>query len=236
MTVASRLRSFFKPNRETSTMSDTTPMILRIDSSGRQGKSYSRPLADRMVAGLSGRLPDATVVTRDLTATVPPVVDEAWFDAAYTPEDDRGPEAKAALAASDEIVDEFLAASALVITAPIYNFSVSAQLKLWIDQVARFGRTFTYTENGPKPLGPDRPTYLIVASGGTKIDSEIDFATGYLRHVLGFVGLNTIHVIEADQLMAQAETKIPAAEAQIDELAAAFSPTGWKPEKVAAAE
>ncbi len=217
-------------------MAQPTSTILRIDSSGRQGKSYSRPLADRMVAGLSAQLPDATVVTRDLTANVPPVVDEAWFDAAYTPEDDRDASAKAALAASDEIVDEFLAASAIVITAPIYNFTVSAQLKLWIDQVARFGRTFTYTENGPKPLGPDRPTYLIVASGGTKIDSEIDFATGYLRHVLGFIGVNTIHVIEADQLMQQADTKIPAAEVRIDELAASFAPAGAAQKPVAAAE
>lgn len=204
-------------------MTDTSPTILRIDSSGRQGKSYSRPLADRMVAGLKTQIPGAKVVTRDLTATVPPVVDEAWFDAAYTPEDDRDASAKAALAASDEIVDEFLAADAIVITVPIYNFSVSAQLKLWIDQVARFGRTFTYTENGPKPLGADRPTYLVVASGGTQIDSDIDFATGYMRHVLGFIGLTNVHVIEADQLMQSAETKIPAAETQIDALVKSYS-------------
>ncbi|MEM8654118.1 MAG: NAD(P)H-dependent oxidoreductase [Pseudomonadota bacterium] len=204
-------------------MTDTSPTILRIDSSGRQGKSYSRPLADRMVAGLETQIPGAKVVTRDLTATVPPVVDEAWFDAAYTPEDDRDAAAKAALAASDEIVDEFLAADAIVITVPIYNFSVSAQLKLWIDQVARFGRTFTYTENGPKPLGTDRPTYLVVASGGTQIDSDIDFATGYMRHVLGFIGLTNVHVIAADQLMQSAETKIPAAETQIDALVTSYS-------------
>ncbi|MEM9012465.1 MAG: NAD(P)H-dependent oxidoreductase [Pseudomonadota bacterium] len=205
-------------------MSQDTPTILRIDSSGRLSKSYSRPLADRMVAGLQARNPGALVVTRDLTAQVPPVVDEAWFDAAYTAEDERSEAARQALAASDEIVEEFLRASAIVIAAPIYNFSVSAQLKLWIDQVARFGRTFTYTENGPKPLGEDRPTYLIVASGGTKIDSEIDFATGYLRHILGFIGLRSVHVIEADQLMQHAETKLPAAEAQIDALVAAFEP------------
>lgn len=218
MSFLSSLRTLFSSNTKTETMTDTFPTILRIDSSGRQGKSYSRPLADRMVAGLETQIPGAKVVTRDLTATVPPVVDESWFDAAYTPEDDRDAAAKAALAASDEIVDEFLAADAIVITVPIYNFSVSAQLKLWIDQVARFGRTFTYTENGPKPLGADRPTYLIVASGGTQIDSDIDFATGYMRHVLGFIGLTSVHVIEADQLMQSAETKIPAAEAQIDAL------------------
>ncbi|MEL6465002.1 MAG: NAD(P)H-dependent oxidoreductase [Pseudomonadota bacterium] len=203
-------------------MTDTAPTILRIDSSGRQGKSYSRPLADRLVAGLATQIPGAMVVTRDLTATVPPVVDEAWFDAAYTPKDDRDAAATSALAASDEIVDEFLAAAAIVITVPIYNFSVSAQLKLWIDQVARFGRTFTYTENGPKPLGADRPTYLIVASGGTRIDSDIDFATGYMRHVLGFIGLTDVHVIEADQLMQAAETKIPAAEVRIDNLVKSY--------------
>lgn len=203
-------------------MSDTT--ILRIDSTGRRSKSHSRPLADRMVDGLLAQAPSARLVHRDLTADVPPVVDEAWFDAAYIGADEHTAAHRAALSASDAIVDEFLAASALVITAPIYNFSISAQLKLWIDQVARFGRTFTYTENGPKALGPDRPTYLILASGGTKIDSEIDFATPYLRHVLGFVGLKTIHVIAADQLMSQAEEKLPAARARIDALAKDFAP------------
>lgn len=214
----------------------SAPTILRIDSSGRYEASHSRPLADRMVERLQGRFPDANVVTRDLTADVPPVVDEAWFKAAYTAEDERTDAGRAALAASDAIVDEFAAADAIVITVPIYNFSVSAQLKLWIDQVARYGRTFTYTDNGPKGLTPDRPTYLIVTSGGTKIGSEIDFATGYLRHVLGFVGLNTIHVIEADQLMSRSDEKLPAARARIDELADAFEPamTGYAPEADAA--
>ena len=198
--------------------------ILRIDSSGRRDKSHSRVLADRLVDGLLARRPGARVVRRDLTADVPPVVDEAWFDAAYTAEDKRDEAALDALSDSEAIVDEFLAASAIVITAPIYNFSVSAQLKLWIDQVARYGRTFTYTENGPKALGPDRPTYLIVTSGGTRIDSGIDFATPYLRHVLGFIGLRNVHVVEADQLMSQADSKLPAARDRIDELAAAFEP------------
>ena len=76
-----------------------------------------------------------------------------------------------------------------------------------------------------------------MASGGTKVDSEIDFATPYLRHVLGFVGLNTVHVIAADQLMSSADAKVPAAQARIDELAAAFTPgmTGYVPEAAASA-
>lgn len=217
-------------------MSTRAPVILRIDSSGRAGKSHSRPLADRMVERLLARFPDAELIIRDLTTTVPPVVDEVWFDAAYTPEGERTDVHRAALASSDAIVDEFLRADAIVLTAPIYNFSVSAQLKLWIDQVARFGRTFTYTKTGPKPLGADRPIYLIVASGGTPIDSDIDFATGYLRHVLGFVGLNTVHVIAADRLMSQAEEKLAAARARIDDLAAAYQPgmTGYAAQAPAA--
>ncbi|MFD0915201.1 FMN-dependent NADH-azoreductase [Pseudahrensia aquimaris] len=207
-------------------MTPSAPTILRIDSSGRSKQSHSRPLADRMIKQLTTRFPDATVITRDLTSNVPPVVDEAWFEAAYTVEDERSDESNAALAISDEIVDEFMSADAIVITVPIYNFSVSAQLKLWIDQVARFGRTFTYTENGPQPLAPDRPTYLIVASGGTVIDSDIDFATGYMRHVLGFIGIKTVHVVEADQLMSKADEKLSAARAAIDRHATAFKMNG----------
>ena len=121
-------------------------------------------------------------------------------------------------------MEEFAAADALVITAPIYNFTVPAQLKLWIDQVARIGRTFSYTEQGPIPLLPDRPTFLVVASGGTPIGSPIDFATPYLRHVLGFLGLRDLRLVEADRLIFEGEAKLAAARAQADALAAAFEP------------
>ncbi|MFD0915386.1 FMN-dependent NADH-azoreductase [Pseudahrensia aquimaris] len=201
----------------------STETILLINSSARSADSYSLPLAKQLAEGLQSKLNGAEIVERDLTENTPPVVNAAWFAAAYTPQEEITDETRASLAASDEIVDEFQKASALVITVPIYNFTVSAQLKLWIDQVCRFGRTFTYTENGPKPLGEDRPCYLVVASGGTQIGSEIDFATGYLKHVLGFIGITNIHIVEADQLMQHADEKLPAAKKQVEEYITSFA-------------
>ena len=164
------------------------------------------------------------MVGRDLTAAPPPVVDDAWVEAAYTAEAERTAEHRETLAASDALVDEFAAADALVVTAPIYNFTVPAQLKLWIDQVARIERTFAYTEAGPMALLPDRPTFVVVASGGMPIGSQIDFATPYLRHVLGFLGLRDLRLVEVDRLIFEGKARIEAARAQADELAVAFVP------------
>lgn len=207
--------------KETDMLDTSDPLaLLRIDATGRNHSSVSRRLATRLIEGLRAKSPSLTVTERDLTVTPPLVPNDDWIEAAYTPEAERTPLQARILAGSDELVDEFAAADIIVVTAPIYNFSIPAQLKLWIDQVARIGRTFAFTEHGPVPQLPDRPTCVIVPSGGTPIGSDIDFATGYLRHVLGFLGLSDVHVIEADQLIFEGETRIQEAEAQIDSFAA----------------
>lgn len=198
--------------------------ILRLDATGRHGGSVSRPLADRLIDGIRARAGESRVTERDLTAEPLPVVDDAWVAAAYAKDGEDVAGNREILKVSDALVDEFAAADVIVVTAPIYNFTVPAQLKLWIDQVARIGRTFIYTEQGPVPTLPDRLTYVIVASGGTPIGSEIDFATGYLRHVLGFLGLRDVQFVAADRLIFEGEAKVEAARTRIDELAAAFRP------------
>jgi FMN-dependent NADH-azoreductase len=90
----------------------------------------------------------------------------------------------------------------LVIGAPIYNFAPPAALKLWIDQIARARETFRYTETGPVGLLTGKRAVIVTASGGTAVGSEIDFATGYLRHILGFVGVTDVEIIAADRTMA----------------------------------
>ncbi len=169
--------------------------ILRIDASARTEGSVSRDLADRLVAQLASGGGDITV--RDLTQTPPRFVDGAWVGATFTAPEARSEAQKAELAASDELVDELEAADHIVIGAPIYNFSVPAALKAWIDQVARARRTFVYTETGPKGLLEGKTAWLVVASGGTPVDSDIDFATPYLRHVLGFLGITDVRLIDA---------------------------------------
>ena len=88
----------------------------------------------------------------------------------------------------------------MVIGSPIYNFGVPAKLKTWADQVARAGVTFKYTLNGPIGLLENKKAYVAIASGGTRVDSEIDFATPWLRQFLKFIGIDDVKVIFADQL------------------------------------
>jgi len=193
-----------------------TVSILRIDASARREGSISRDLADRIIA----RFPDATVTTRDLAGGLP-LIDETWVGANFTAEADRNAEQRATLTLSDELIAEVESADTLVIGLPIYNFGVPATLKAWVDQVARAGVTFRYSENGPVGLLTGKRAIVAVASGGTEAGSEIDFAAGYIRHVLGFIGITDVDFVTADRMMLDAEGTLKAAHRQIETLAAA---------------
>lgn len=102
------------------------------------------------------------------------------------------------MAHSDELVAELLAADEVVLVAPVYNFGIPAALKAWVDQVLRAGRTFRFGEHGPVGLVPARRAWIVTASGSTRVGSELDFNTPYLRAVLGFIGVPDVRVIAAD--------------------------------------
>ena len=179
--------------------------ILRIDSSARHNGSTSRQLTDQLVTRLVEQDYGAAVTHRDLADTPPALLTENWVGANFTDEADRSDDQKAALAASDEMIAELEAADTIVIGVPIYNFSIPASLKAWIDLIARARRTFRYTEAGPEGLLKGKKAYLVVTSGGVPVGSDYDFATGYLRHVLGFVGITDVNIIAADQQMMNGE-------------------------------
>ena len=184
--------------------------ILRIDASARKAGSSSRALADALLE----RLAPVNIVTRDLTEALP-FVTEDWVGANFTDEAERTDEQKQALALSDLLVAELFAADILVIGTPIYNFAVPAALKAWIDMVARARKTFHYTANGPEGLLTGKKAFVLVASGGTEIGSEIDFATGYLRHVLAFMGITDVSFIAADQQMIRGDSALTGALEQV---------------------
>jgi FMN-dependent NADH-azoreductase len=169
--------------------------VLRIDSSARTEGSVSRELSETLAANLAGA--DGEVVVRDLAAEVPAFVHEAWVGANFTAPDQRTPDQEQTLAASEALVTELEAADQIVIGVPVYNFSIPASLKAWIDLIARARRTFRYTESGPEGLLTGKTAWLVVASGGTALDSEIDFATPYLKFILGFIGITDVRVIDA---------------------------------------
>lgn len=188
--------------------------ILHIDASARTEGSVSRDLSAQIIARFNG----AEVTYRDLNNSLPHVTGD-WVGATFTPADARTDAQKDTLALSDTLVDELEAADVIVIGVPIYNFSVPASLKAWIDLISRVGRTFQYTENGPQGLIANKRAILAVASGGTQVGSDIDFAVPYLTHVLGFIGVTNVEVIAADALAQDAEAKLKSAHSAIAAIA-----------------
>ncbi|MFV2002737.1 MAG: FMN-dependent NADH-azoreductase [Paracoccaceae bacterium] len=180
--------------------------ILRIDASARREGSVSRDLADRIIA----RFDDATVTRRDLAIALP-LIDEAWVNANFTPANERSPDQRRSLALSDTLVAELRAADTLVIGMPIYNFGVPAAFKAWVDLVARAGETFRYSEGGPIGLLSGKRALVAIASGGTAVGSDTDFVSGYLRQLLGFIGITDVTFVSADQLAQDPDASLNAA-------------------------
>ena len=199
-------------------MTQQKPTLLRVNASMRKQGSISRQLTDELIQSLVASRPDTQIVTRELTQGVS-LIDEEWIGANFTGDEERSAEQRAKLAESDALVAELEAADTLVIGVPIYNFGVPAAFKAWVDMIARARKTFKYTENGPVGLLEGKKAYVVIASGGTQSGSDIDFATPYVRHVLGFVGIHDVSIIAADQLMATGDEKLAAARAQIAALA-----------------
>ncbi len=191
-----------------------TQTVLHIDSSARFQGSITRELSARIAQGLGGK-----ILRRDLADSLPQI-NEAWVGANFTPLDQRNAAQRDTLALSDALVAELEAADTVIIGVPIYNFGVPTSLKAWIDLVARAGRTFRYSQSGPEGLLKGKRAILVVASGGTQIGSEIDFATPYLRHVLGFLGIEDVEIVTADRNSTDADAVIEKARTQAKALAA----------------
>jgi FMN-dependent NADH-azoreductase len=185
-----------QPNRQDPSIQPLR--VLRVDSSARRDGSVTRRIADALIEGLGAGGRPVEITVRDLAASAPSLVNADWVAANFTPADERGAGQRAVLAESDALVAELVAADVIVIGVPIYNFGVPAALKAWVDMVARARLTFRYTENGPEGLLHGKHAYLVAASGGVPVGSEIDFATGYLRHLLGFLGIDEVETIAAD--------------------------------------
>lgn len=199
-------------------MTESVKSILHVDASQRRHGSVSRALSQLLVNELLERHPGAAVIRRDLAEGVP-LVDEAWINANNTPAEERSAAQRAALETSDVLVEELRRASVWVIGTPIYNFSLPPVLKAWIDQICRARVTFAYSEQGPRGLLENRRVFLTIASGGSKVGSETEFLSPYLRHVLGFIGVRELEIVAADQLLMAGEEKVAQAQARIRELA-----------------
>ena len=122
------------------------------------------------------------------------------------------------LALSEQLIDELRNADTLVIGAPMYNFGIPASLKQWIDSVCRAGVSFKYTEQGPVGLLGVKQAFIITASGGTPIGSELDFASRYLEHICRFIGITEVFHIAASGSKGTPEQIIAQGKQQVDAL------------------
>ena len=175
--------------------------LLKIDSSPMGKHSISRKLTTEFAATWQKAHPDGKVISRDLTVTKLPVVNGVWIGAAHTPEGSHSPEQREELAVSDKLIAELQQADEYVFGVPMHNFSIPSTLKLWIDQVARAGKTFSYGAEGPKGLLTGKKATVLIASGGvyerTAMES-LNFVTPYLRAVFGFLGITDVKIIAAE--------------------------------------
>src|SRR5580658_1857946 len=175
--------------------------LLHIDSSPLYGRSVSRELTAAFVTQWKASHTDGRVIDRDLNATAIPPINAEWVGAVYTPEAARTPEQKKQLALSDSLLAELERADEYVIGVPMHNFGVPSVLKLWIDQISRVGKTFSYGAGGPKGLLVGKKATFIIATGGnydpqTQMAS-FNFVEPYLRSVFGFLGVTDVTFLTA---------------------------------------
>jgi FMN-dependent NADH-azoreductase len=194
-----------------------TLKILEINASGRKSGSVSRMLASELVRELEKKHGGATIARRDLSLGMP-FVDEDWISANFTAPEERSEAQNDVLQFSDQLVAELQAADTIVIGVPIYNFSIPASLKAWVDMIARARLSFRYTANGPEGLLKGKTAYLVVASGGVSVGSALDFATPYMRHALAFVGITDAQIVAAEKLNSNADESVDAARVRIADL------------------
>ena len=190
--------------------------IYQIDCSARKEGSTSRMLAKKLLNKI--KKPNDELVYRDLD-------DEMLFVSGLTesgmkiPEDEQNENHKKMFELSDKLVMELTEADTIIISVPIYNFGPPATLKAWADLAARVKMTFKYSEDGKRiGLLEDKQVYLVITSGGTKIQGEEDYLTPWLIHMLNFFGIKKIDIIGEDQMAFDYEKSIKLAEKKIEEI------------------
>ncbi len=179
--------------------------LLHIDSSPFGSASVTRQLTADIVTAWTTAHPGCQIVYRDLAAAPPEHLNAELMQVVrFRRLENLNERQKMELTLTDTLVDEFLAAQTVVIGAPMYNFSIPTQLKVWIDRICQAGRTFRYTEQGPLGLAGGRKVLIASARGGlyagTPMEAALDHQEAYLKTVLGFIGITDVAFIRAEGL------------------------------------
>jgi FMN-dependent NADH-azoreductase len=202
--------------------------LLHIDSSILGGNSVSRKLSADIVARLKSTTPDLVETYRDLGAAPVPHLSGTYLIAAQSLDGDHEPAVKADLAIGGSVLREFLEADTVVIGVAFYNFTISSQLKAWIDRILIAGQTFRYGPDGvPQGLAGDKRVILAIARGAFygpgAPAASFEHAESYLRAAFGFIGVTNLEVVVAEGLAVGPEQRraaIAGAEQRIASLAA----------------
>jgi len=172
--------------------------VWHINSSGRNEQSHSKRITQQFIDDLSQKTTVEIDHIDSATASLPLLTD-SMIQSYFTPDENRTAEQKSVISVSNDIVKSAKEADVWVIGVPIYNFSMPASFKAFIDLLCRAQETFTYTETGPVGLLENKQVFVVVTSGGTEIGSDVDFLTPWLTHCLGFIGVQNVHFIHADK-------------------------------------
>lgn len=208
--------------------------ILHVDSSPRVDRSISRTLTKGFIAAWKEMFPGDTVTYRNLGHYPVPLIDESWIAASFTPPEQITSHLATALSISDELIDELLAAELWVFGIPMYNYSVPANLKAYLDQIVRVRRSFIVNERGEyEGLVHNKKVIVITARGGVfsrgTPDAEFDFQEPFLRAIFNLIGVTDITFIHAENLAGGAEARqqsLSAARAAIQKFIAACGGSG----------
>ncbi len=174
--------------------------------------SVSRSLTAEYVRHWKLAHPEGRVIRRDLGIGQLPTITAEWIEAVFSPDDHLTPEQKEVLAVSDTLIAELVAADEYVLGVPMHNFTVPSALRLWIDQVVRRGKTFTYATGTPEGLLKGKKAQFLIASGGVygpgSAMASYNFVEPYLRTIFGFLGVTETHFHLAGGTSALAYGKI----------------------------
>ena len=176
--------------------------ILQIDSSPLgPGASFSRDLTAEFVDRWRATYPDGKVIHRDLAQTHVPEVTAEWIVAAHTPEAALSDAQRKVLKLSEEFIADLYEADEYVFGVPMHNFSIPSKLKLWIDQIARLGKTFSYANGTPEGLLIGKKATFVAASGGVYVPgsplASLNFVEPYLRSFFSFIGVTDCTFVNA---------------------------------------
>lgn len=197
--------------------------ILYINSSARLENSNSRTVSNYLVEQLLARAGEGSVINRDLVSQpLPPMSAQDIVGVHGSHDSDSSQSLSQHLTISAELIEELKQADTLVFGLAMYNFSVPAYLKQWIDYVCRAGVTFKYGANGPEGLTGVKRAYIVTASGGTTVGGVGDFASTYLEHICRFLGIEEVHHINASGSKREPEKVIEQAKAEVDQLFASM--------------